>query len=56
MAANEYTVSLEKQEVFVWGPSLPPFEIVTEKIAKTGKEIINKEVVEDSSKLAGLVA
>jgi copper chaperone len=34
------------QEVLVWGPSLPPFETVTEKIAKTGKEIQSKKIIE----------
>ncbi|GHJ85043.1 hypothetical protein NliqN6_1445 [Naganishia liquefaciens] len=39
---NEYSVSLQDQTVFVWGPaaSLPPFDDVKAKIAKTGKEIL----------------
>lgn len=37
--ANEYTVSLENQNVKVWGPSLPSFEEVKAKIAKTGKTV-----------------
>lgn len=55
-AANSFTVSLPNQRVLVWGPSLPPFETITEKIAKTGKEILAKEVVEDQGKLARLAA
>ncbi|CAD6569887.1 MAG: Cytosolic copper metallochaperone [Tremellales sp. Tagirdzhanova-0007] len=51
---NAYTVSLPHQRVLVWGPSLPPFETITEKIAKTGKEILGKEVVQDQAKLAAL--
>lgn len=54
--ANSFTVSLPSQRVLVWGPTLPPFETITEKIAKTGKEILAKEVVEDQGKLAGLAA
>ncbi|KAJ9106570.1 hypothetical protein QFC20_004062 [Naganishia adeliensis] len=38
---NEYAVSLEKQTALVWGPSLPPFDEVKAKIAKTGKEILD---------------
>jgi len=40
---SEYTVSLETQEVLVTGSI--PFDELTEKIAKTGKQIINKEIV-----------
>ena len=54
--ANAYSVSLPHQRVLVWGPSLPPFETVTEKIAKTGNEILAKEIVEDQAKLAELAA
>ena len=54
--ANSFIVSLPNQRVLVWGPTLPPFEVITEKIAKTGKEILVKEVVEDQGKLAGLAA
>lgn len=43
--ANGYTVSLPTQRVVVYGPSLPPFETITEKIAKTGKEILSKEQI-----------
>lgn len=43
--ANGYTVSLETQKVIVFGPSLPPFDTITEKIAKTGKQIISKEEI-----------
>lgn len=43
--ANGYIVSLPTQRVVVYGPSLPPFETVTEKIAKTGKEIQAKEEI-----------
>jgi hypothetical protein len=32
-------VSLQDQTAFVWGPSLPPFDDVKAKIAKTGKEV-----------------
>ncbi|KLT38269.1 hypothetical protein CC85DRAFT_306126, partial [Cutaneotrichosporon oleaginosum] len=42
---NAYTVSLPTQRVVVYGPSLPPFDTVTEKIAKTGKEILSKEEI-----------
>jgi copper chaperone len=31
--------------VVVYGPSLPPFDTITEKIAKTGKEILAKEEI-----------
>ncbi|EJT48641.1 copper chaperone [Trichosporon asahii var. asahii CBS 2479] len=44
-APNAYLVSLPTQRVVVYGPSLPPFETVTEKIAKTGKEILSKEEI-----------
>jgi copper chaperone len=44
-APNGYTVSLPTQRVVVYGPSLPPFETITEKIAKTGKEILSKEEI-----------
>ncbi|WOO77678.1 Metal homeostasis factor ATX1 [Vanrija pseudolonga] len=44
-APNGYTVSLETQKVVVFGPSLPPFDTITEKIAKTGKQIISKEEI-----------
>jgi copper chaperone len=44
--ANGFTVSLPTQDVLVWGPSLPSFDEVTEKIAKTGKEIQSKRVIE----------
>jgi copper chaperone len=54
--ANAFHVSLPKQQVLVWGPSLPPFETVTEKIAKTGKEILAKEEVREAAKLPGLDA
>jgi copper chaperone len=37
--ANQYEVSLERQNVKVWGPSLPPFSTVEEKIKKTGKTV-----------------
>ncbi|OWZ44680.1 copper chaperone [Cryptococcus neoformans c45] len=55
-APNAYHISLPKQLVLVWGPSLPPFKTVTEKIAKTGKTINAKEVVEDASTLPALEA
>ncbi len=45
LAANGYTVSLPTQRVVVYGPSLPPFDTITEKIAKTGKEILSKEEI-----------
>lgn len=41
LAANKYEVSLERQNVKVWGPSLPPFATVKEKIGKTGKTVCN---------------
>lgn len=43
--ANGYEVDLEKQHVVVYGPDLPPFETITEKIAKTGKEILAKQEI-----------
>lgn len=46
IVANAYTVSLKQQQVLVWGPELPTFEEVTEKIAKTGKTINDKKVIE----------
>jgi len=52
---NAYSVSLEKQQVFVWGPDLPPFENITDVIAKTGKTITKKEVV-DEERLQALQA
>ncbi|GFZ50124.1 hypothetical protein JCM24511_07879 [Saitozyma sp. JCM 24511] len=55
-APNAFHVSLPKQQVLVWGPSLPPFETVTEKIAKTGKEILSKEEVREAAKLPALDA
>ncbi|ODO00746.1 copper chaperone [Cryptococcus wingfieldii CBS 7118] len=55
-APNAYHISLPKQLVLVWGPSLPPFETVTEKIAKTGKVINEKAVVDDASTLPALEA
>lgn len=42
--ANEYSVSLEKQTALVWGPSLPSFDEVKAKIAKTGKEVRSRLV------------
>jgi copper chaperone len=39
LTANQYEVSLERQNVKVWGPSLPPFSTVEEKIKKTGKTV-----------------
>lgn len=42
-APNAYSVSLDTQKVIIWGPSLPPFEDITSKIAKTGKEIRKKD-------------
>jgi len=55
-APNGYSVSLEKQQVLVWGPTVPPFEVITDKIAKTGKAILSKEVIESSEKLQALQA
>ncbi|KAG7553564.1 hypothetical protein FFLO_02996 [Filobasidium floriforme] len=43
---NQYEVSLERQNVKVWGPSLPPFSTVEEKIKKTGKTIKSSRTVE----------
>jgi copper chaperone len=37
--ANKFDVSLDRQNVKVWGPSLPPFEEVKTKIGKTGKTV-----------------
>ena len=54
--ANTFSVSLETQKVVVWGPTLPPFEDITAKIAKTGKEIREKEDVKDQARLTQLVA
>ncbi|WVQ79416.1 hypothetical protein IAT38_001513 [Cryptococcus sp. DSM 104549] len=56
VAPNAYHISLPQQLVLVWGPSLPPFETVTEKIAKTGKVINEKGVVDDAAKLPSLEA
>ncbi len=56
LLANSYEVSLSNQRVLVWGPTLPPFEVITEKIAKTGKEILGKEIVEDPGRLVALQA
>ena len=42
LTANKYDVSLERQNVKVWGPSLPSFETVREKIGKTGKTASSK--------------
>ena len=39
LTANQYEVSLERQNVKVWGPSLPPISTVEEKIKKTGKTV-----------------
>lgn len=55
-SANGFDVSLEKQRVLIWGPSLPSFDEVTEKIKKTGKEIREKKVVEDKEDLPVLDA
>jgi copper chaperone len=40
----------------VWGPSLPGFEEVTEKIAKTGKEIQSKRVIQDQADIPEITA
>ncbi|WRT69486.1 uncharacterized protein IL334_006472 [Kwoniella shivajii] len=53
---NAYHISLPTQQVLIWGPSLPPFEEVTAKIAKTGKVINSQEVVDDSAKLPSIEA
>lgn len=45
LPANGYDISLDTQKVIVYGPDLPPFETVTEKIAKTAKEILSKEEI-----------
>jgi len=37
--------------VLVWGPSLPTFDAVTEKIAKTGKEIQSKKIIEEQGEI-----
>ena len=50
-AANEYQVSLASQQVLVWGPSLPTFDEVTEKINKTGKKITDKKVIEKEDEI-----
>ncbi|ORX37941.1 putative copper chaperone [Kockovaella imperatae] len=55
-APNAFSVSLETQKVVVWGPSLPAFDDLTAKIAKTGKEIREKEEVKDNKRLAELVS
>ncbi|KAI5452901.1 Cytosolic copper metallochaperone [Naganishia albida] len=44
---NEYSVSLEDQTAYVWGPDLPKFDDVRAKIAKTGKEILDAEPFEE---------
>ncbi|ORY34935.1 putative copper chaperone [Naematelia encephala] len=51
-----YKVDLPKKEVLVWGSGIPPFDTVTEKIAKTGKQIRAKEIVTDQAKLDALFA
>ncbi|WWD20114.1 hypothetical protein CI109_104589 [Kwoniella shandongensis] len=56
VAPNAYHISLPKQLVLVWGPNLPPFETITEKIAKTGKVINSKEVVSDATHLPTIEA
>jgi copper chaperone len=50
--ANEYSVSLEDQTAFVWGPSLPPIEDVKAKIAKTGKEVRPRPLAEANARSA----
>lgn len=52
-AANEYAVSLEKQTALVWGPSLPPFDEVKAKIAKTGKEVRSRFFPIDEGSVCG---
>lgn len=54
--ANSYQVSLPTQQVLVWGPSLPTFDEVTEKIAKTGKKIVDKKVIEKEDEIPVIVA
>lgn len=54
--ANGYIVSLPSQRVVVYGPSLPPFETVTEKIAKTGKEIQSKEEIPAGAAVPAIAA
>jgi copper chaperone len=54
--ANAFHVSLPTQTVLVWGDSLAPFDTITEKIAKTGKEIQSKEEVRDAAQLPALGA
>ncbi|KAK6908931.1 copper chaperone [Kwoniella mangroviensis CBS 10435] len=55
-APNAYHISLPSQTVLIWGPSLPPFDEITAKIAKTGKAINSQEVVEDATKLPSIEA
>ncbi|KAL7420755.1 Cytosolic copper metallochaperone [Cryptotrichosporon argae] len=45
-APNAFHVSLATQRVVVWGPALPPFDDLTAKIAKTGKEVLDKREVQ----------
>ncbi|KAK1920590.1 hypothetical protein DB88DRAFT_469549 [Papiliotrema laurentii] len=54
-APNRFSVSLDAQQAIIWGPDLPPFEEITVKIAKTGKEIRSKELVVDEGRLVALV-
>lgn len=54
--ANAFTVSLPQQQVLVWGPELPSFDDVTEKIAKTGKKITDKKVIENEADIPAITA
>ncbi|WWC65657.1 uncharacterized protein I303_108278 [Kwoniella dejecticola CBS 10117] len=55
-APNAYHISLPTQTVLVWGPDLPPFEEITQKIAKTGKTINSQDLVQDATKLPSIEA
>jgi copper chaperone len=44
-------VSLKSQRALVWGPSLPPFDDVTAKIAKTGKEMRESKVLKEGDEV-----
>lgn len=54
--ANAYSVSLPTQKVIIWGPALPDFDEITAKIAKTGKEIRQKDQARTAEDLAKLAA
>ncbi|WWC73480.1 uncharacterized protein I206_107450 [Kwoniella pini CBS 10737] len=51
---NAYHISLPTQTVLVWGPNLPSFEEITQKISKTGKTINSQQLIDDATKIPSI--